>query len=422
MMSGTQEGPFVIWRLPGEGGMPVVYLAEPALLAMPRTMAMLRYRSALEARGKGRPPERPWVVLLAPAQSAALAALLGSYGGTAAPASAAPPEPRRGSRYELGPLLGMGGTAEVFRGTVIGAEGFARSVAIKRVLAVHSDDPRFAAMFIEEARIASQLSHPNVVSVLDFDRDPEGRLFLVMELVEGKDLAALCRTRRPPPSLAIFLASEILRGLGYAHELPHARGVRGYVHRDVSPHNVLVSWEGAVKVSDFGIAKALERASGARSGSMNGKPAYMSPEQVSGEALDGRSDLFAVGIILWELLAGTKLFPGGMRETFVRILSHDAPRPSRFAAGVPPDLEAVAMQLLARDREDRYPTAEAAIEALARCADNPRNGRSELVRWMAQQFPEDARDRAGTPRPAAGAPADEPQTPRTATLEESQRQ
>ena len=319
------------------------------------------------------------------------------------PGEAIESKPAR-SRYRLGPKLGSGGMAEVFLGTVIGAEGFARRVAIKRVLGAHSETPGFAAMFVDEARIASQLSHPNVVSVLDFDRDPEGRLFLVMEFIDGKDLDALSEAGRLPPSIAIFVVSEILRGLGHAHELPNASGIRGYVHRDVSPHNVLVSWEGAVKVSDFGIAKALEGSGCARSGIVKGKPAYMSPEQVNAEGLDGRSDLFAVGILLWELLAGTKLFTGGTRETFAQILFHAVPRPSQVAAGVPADLEAVAMKLLARDREDRYPTAEAAIEALARCADNPRNGRSELVRWMASRFPAEARARAQPPQPSLPLP------------------
>jgi serine/threonine protein kinase len=290
-------------------------------------------------------------------------------------------------------LLGRGGMAEVFLGTLIGAEGRARRVAIKRVPAGRPEEPRLAAMLVEEARIAARLSHPNIVSVLDLERDGEGRLSLVMELVEGKDLEALCEAGRPPPPIAIFVATEILRGLGYAHELPHAGGARGYVHRDVSPSNVLVSWEGAVKISDFGIAKALEGTAGARSAIVQGKPAYMSPEQVNAEALDGRSDLFAVGIILWELLAGRKLFPGGTRETFARILFHDVPPPSQFAAGVPADLEAVAMKLLARDREERYPTAGAAIAAIARCADHPRNGRRALARWMARRFPEEAEDR-----------------------------
>ena len=317
-------------------------------------------------------------------------------GGGAGDALEVPVKPAR-SRYRIGPKLGGGGMAEVFLGTVVGAEGFARRVAIKRVLESHSETPAFAAMFIEEARIASQLSHPNVVSVLDFDRDPEGRLFLVMEFVDGKNLGALSEAGRLPPSITIFVVSEILRGLGHVHDLPNASGIRGYVHRDVSPHNVLVSWEAAVKVSDFGIAKALERRGRARSETVKGKPAYMSPEQINAEGLDGRSDLFAVGILLWELLAGTKLFTGGTRETFTKILFHAIPRPSELSPGVPADLEAVAMKLLARDREDRYPTAEAAIEALAQCADNPRNGRSGLARWMASRFPADAQARAQPP-------------------------
>ncbi len=313
---------------------------------------------------------------------------------TAAPAAG-------GARYRLGPRLGAGGMAEVFAGEVIGAEGFARRVAIKRVRAERSEAPRFAALFIEEARIASRLCHPNVVSVLDFDRDPRGRLFLVMELVEGKDLAALCEAGPLPPPVAIFLLSELLRGLGYAHALPHGGG---YVHRDLSPHNVLVSWEGAVKVSDFGIAKALEEHGAGSSGIAKGKPGYMSPEQVNGEPLDGRSDLFAAGILLWEGLVGQRLFTGAARETFAQILFGDVPPPSRFAPGLPADLEAVAMRLLARDRNDRYPAAAAAIDDLARCADHPRDGRGELVRWMAHRFPG-----------ARGSPAPAPPVPATAT-------
>ncbi len=316
----------------------------------------------------------------------------------------AAPGPGGGSRYRLGPKLGAGGMAEVFLGAVIGTQGFARPVAIKRVRADRADVPRLAAMLIEEARIASQLAHPNVVSVLDLDRDPEGRLFLVMELVDGRDLEALCEGERPPPGVAIFVVSEILRGLGYAHELPHGAGIRGYVHRDLSPSNVLVSWEGAVKISDFGIAKALE-GEGAHSGVVRGKPAYMSPEQVNAEPLDGRSDLFAAGIILWELLTGEKLFSGVPREAFARILFQDAPRPGQRTAGVPADLEAVVMRLLARDREDRYPTAEAAIADLSRCADNPRDGRGELVRWMLHRFPAGERARVAPPPQPAGAEA-----------------
>ena len=147
--------------------------------------------------------------------------------------------------------------AEVFLGSMVGAEGFSRKVAIKRVLPGFSDNPSFGQMFVAEAQISAQLQHPNIVSVLDFDRDSENRLFLVMELVEGRDLDALVASGLLPIPLVIFVITEVLRGLGHAHDLPVSTStLRGIVHRDVSPHNVLLSWEGAVKVSDFGIAKA----------------------------------------------------------------------------------------------------------------------------------------------------------------------
>src|SRR5262249_53945611 len=158
-----------------------------------------------------------------------------------------------------------------------GAEGFARDVAIKRVLPGLSDAGQFGAMFVTEARIASQLSHANIVHVIDFDRDDDGRLFLAMELVDGKDLDAILEAGPVPPSIAAFAITEVLRGLGHAHD-------RGVIHRDVSPRNVLVSWDGAVKVSDFGIAKARDATVSA---TVRGKPGYMSPEQARGARVDG---------------------------------------------------------------------------------------------------------------------------------------
>src|SRR5262249_44905996 len=153
------------------------------------------------------------------------------------------------------------------------AEGFSRPVAIKRVRDGLSRDSRFAAQFVVEAQLSARLQHPNIVSVLDFDRDTDGRLFLVMELVEGIDLLGLVQTGRLPFSLVIYLALEILRGLDYAHELPvNPDGVRGLIHRDMSPQNVLLSWEGAVKVSNFGIAKAREATSATGSLMIKGKP------------------------------------------------------------------------------------------------------------------------------------------------------
>ncbi len=301
------------------------------------------------------------------------------------------------SRYRFGDQLGAGGMAEVFRATQIGAEGVARTVAVKRVLPGFSTMPQFASMFVDEARLASLLAHQNIVSVLDFDRDENGQLFLVMEFVAGRDLAAISASGRLPFSVTIFVISEALRGLGYAHNLPTASGPRGVIHRDVSPQNVLVSWEGAVKVSDFGIAKAREATAATASTMIKGKPQYMSPEQANGMALDGRSDLFAVGIMLWELLTGRRLFEGTTQEVLTRLMMARIPRPSTVAPDVPADLEAVAMRMLAQDREGRYLTAELAIEDLARCANAPRNGQGELSRLLAERFPAEVAARSARP-------------------------
>jgi eukaryotic-like serine/threonine-protein kinase len=306
--------------------------------------------------------------------------------------------PAQVSRYKLERKLGAGGMAEVYVGTVTGAEGFARPIAIKRVLAGFANDPAFAEMFIAEARLASRLLHPNIVAVMDFDRDEEGRPFLVMEYVEGKDLAALLVTGLIPISTTIFVIAEALRGLGYAHELPHQSGLRGIVHRDVSPQNVLLSWEGAVKVSDFGIAKALTSSPGPHSQSLKGKPGYMSPEQANSEPLDGRSDLFAVGTMLWEMLTGQRLFYGTAKETIAQVIVRQIPAPSKVRDGVPEDLSRVAMKLLARDLAQRYACAEDALDDLLACADAPRNGPGELATLLGARFERALRRKGSRPQ------------------------
>ncbi|HEX7839289.1 MAG TPA: serine/threonine-protein kinase, partial [Kofleriaceae bacterium] len=239
-------------------------------------------------------------------------------------------------KYRLERRLGAGGMAEVFAGSTVGAEGFSRKVAIKRVRPGFADDPGFAQLFVAEAQISARLVHPNIVSVLDFDRDPDGSLFLVMELVDGKDLDAVLATGLLPLPVVIFVLAEILRGLGFAHDPPSGSGLHGVVHRDVSPHNVLVSWEGAIKVSDFGIAKARAATAATASDLIKGKPAYMSPEQANGDRLDGRSDLFAAGAILWEMLVGQQLFTGpDPRAILTALLFHPIPRPRALRPDLP---------------------------------------------------------------------------------------
>ncbi|MBA3502126.1 MAG: serine/threonine protein kinase [Deltaproteobacteria bacterium] len=298
------------------------------------------------------------------------------------------------SRYRVVEKLGAGGMAEVFLAVNVGEEGFERTVAIKRVLAGMSSVPEFANMFIAEARLASKLSHPNIVPVLDFSKDAEGRLFLAMEYVHGRDLAALLDAGPLAPSLIIYIVTEMLRGLGYAHDVSDPNSTaRGLIHRDVSPQNVLLGYEGAVKVSDFGLAKALSASGNARTDTPRGKASYMSPEQANGDPLDPRSDLWAVGVMLWEMLANRSLFDGTPRECIAQVLFKEIPRPSAIRSRVPADLEAITMRLLTRELDQRYPTAEAVIDDLLRCEDAPRDGRGELVRLLGERFP-DARIRS----------------------------
>lgn len=291
-------------------------------------------------------------------------------------------------KYVLERRLGGGGMAEVFLAQTIGAEGFSRPVAIKRVLDGLSQDPLFAHLFVAEAQLSSLLQHPNLVSVLDFDRDADGRLFLVMELVNGVDLHALLLTGPLPFSVVIHLAIEILRGLDYAHELPiNEAGVRGLIHRDISPHNVLLSWEGAVKLADFGIAKARAATNASASVLIKGKPSYMSPEQVNGRPLDGRSDLFAVGVMMFEMLCSIHLFAGStIEETLGQVLYREIPQVRDMRPDVPEDLSNVVASLLVRDRDHRMPSAEAAIAALVTCEKCPKAGREELIETMSQRF------------------------------------
>jgi serine/threonine protein kinase len=313
--------------------------------------------------------------------------------------------PGNAGKYRLERRLGGGGMAEVFAGSAVGAEGFSRRVAIKRVLPGFSDDAAFARMFVAEAQISAQLVHPNIVSVLDFDRDDGGRLFLVMELVDGPNLDNLLATGRLPLPVVIFAIAEILRGLGFAHDLPITGDLRGVVHRDVSPHNVLLSWDGAVKVADFGIAKARAASEASASAFIKGKPAYMSPEQANGQRLDGRSDLFAVGVVLWEMLVGQRLFAAeDTRATLAAVLFGKIPRPRSRRPDVPRDLDRVTMKLLERDLPARYATAEAAITDLMNCAEAPRAGREAVTAVLAERFPDRVPVRHSAARTRSGVP------------------
>ncbi len=291
--------------------------------------------------------------------------------------------------YHLGRRLRAGMMTEVCLATLAEAQRPGREVAVKRVLRGCVGEPLIESSFAREARLAARLSHPNIVSVLGVDRDRDGTLELVMEYVDGPTLAALARTGPLPLPPAIHVASEMLSGLGYAHEARIPGCGRGVVHGDVSPENVLLSLDGSVKLADFGTARTPSGPFAyALTVLKTARASYASPEQLAAGDVDGRSDLFAVGAVLWELLAGQPLFENMTpAEVAARLNFSALPRPGLLRPGVPTDLEDVVMRLLARTREARYQTAGAATLDLARCADAPRDGRRELAQLIAGRMP-----------------------------------
>ncbi len=311
----------------------------------------------------------------------------------------------RAWRYEYGPVLGRGGMAEVVRATLRGAGQFAAARAIKLILPEFAQSPEFVQMFHEEARVAALLEHRNIVRVLEHDIDPQDRPYLAMEFVDGVDLNKLIAAGEVPHDVTIFVLTEVLEALAYIHDLPPTSplasaeeiaaraGARGLVHRDVSHHNVLVSWLLDVKLSDFGIAKMRTSTSAEGSKLLKGKAGYMAPEQAAASnKIDGRADLWAIGVMLWELLTGQLLFN---QDNFAAVLAavrwDEIPAPHTVRPDVPRDLEAVAMRLLERDLSRRFQTAQEVIAALRACHAASPDGRAALGRLLAERFPDRAR-------------------------------
>lgn len=266
-------------------------------------------------------------------------------------------------RYRLLLGLGRGGMAEVFVAVARGHAGFNKLVVVKRLLPGMAEDEDFREMFLQEARLAARLNHPNVVQTQEVVEHEEG-LFLVMEYLEGQPLSRLQRElqkdgRRLPPSAALQIASGVLAGLHHAHELRDFDGTPlRVVHRDVSPQNVFVGYDGHVKVLDFGIAKAERSSSKTQPGWVKGKYAYMAPEQFETDTIDCRVDVFTAGILLWEMLAGRSLFGGGTEAQIIqRVLHAPVPRLTELGVDVPDALDVVLARALARDPSARFPSA-----------------------------------------------------------------
>jgi len=278
--------------------------------------------------------------------------------------------PEKIGPYRLIKLLGQGGMAEAWAARKTGALGASQLAVVKRILPQHADDRAFLHAFIDEARLAVRLNHPNIVQVLEVGETAD-EPYLALELVDGADLETVLAQRTDPPrplatTVAARLAADVLRALAYAHALTDENGQPlDVVHRDVSPPNILFSRAGAAKLADFGIAKAKGRLTKTNLRLLKGKTPYMSPEQTRGEPLDGRSDLFSLGAVLWECLAGARLFESGddLRNLdWVR--SRPVPPPSARRADIEPDLDAVVMRLLERDRTARFASAAEALAAL----------------------------------------------------------
>ena len=277
-------------------------------------------------------------------------------------------------RYEMLAQLAAGGMATVYVARAQGVAGFERLVAIK-VLHPHlAHDDEFISMFLDEARLAARIRHPNVVPTLDISDSQGDGYFLVMEYIEGDHLGALLReaargSTRLPTSVTLRIVVDALEGLSAAHGLKDGDGKPlAIVHRDISPHNILLGTDGVARITDFGVAKAEVRLSSTRDGQFKGKLAYMAPEQASNGTADQRSDLFSMGIVLWESLTGRRLFRADNNgELLNRLLNAPIPAPSEYVADLAP-LDAVLMKALARDPAERYQTAAELVEALEAAA------------------------------------------------------
>jgi len=302
------------------------------------------------------------------------------------------------SKYLLLDRVAVGGMAEVYRAKSLGIEGFEKIVAIKRILPSLAADAEFIQMFVEEAKIAGQLRHANIGRILELGKI-DGTHFIAMEYVFGKDLLEIRRRlaaegRRMPPVAAAWVMAQVLAALDYAHRQRDASGAPlGLIHRDVSPMNILVSYDGLVKLIDFGIAKAASRATQTVAGVIKGKLGYMSPEQIRGQPLDHRSDLFAASTCLHEALTGKPLFAAGSDfDTMERVRDAIAQPPSHAAPEVPAALDAIVMKGLSRNPDDRFETAGDMQEALLGFVGSlgPYSAAS-LRGWMREEFGDESK-------------------------------
>ena len=302
--------------------------------------------------------------------------------------------PTRVGKYKILRQIAQGGMAEIYLATAVGIEGFEKLCVLKRILPMLATNHEFVEMFLDEARIAGSLLHSNIAQVFDIGSDA-GNYYFVMEFLRGEDVRhILMRSVELHEPIAyehiVSIITGVCSGLHYAHEMRGRDGKQlSIVHRDISPQNVFVTHDGNVKLCDFGIAKSATQLTETRVGTLKGKIRYMAPEQCQAEPLDRRSDIFALSIVLWELITQRRLYRGKSDfEIFKAIVEEDAPPPSTYRADVPAGLEAVVMKGLRRNRDERYDTAQELQVALEDWARSERVPASpvRLAAYMKELF------------------------------------
>src|SRR5450432_1553039 len=297
-------------------------------------------------------------------------------------------------KYYLLERINVGGMAEVFKAKTFGVEGFERLLAVKRILPNIAEDEEFITMFIDEAKIAVQLQHANIAQIFDLGKVDDA-FFIALEYVHGRDLRSIFDRMRSrgevvPIAMACHIIMQVCEGLDYAHNKRDAQGRELHlVHRDISPQNLLIGYEGEVKLIDFGIAKAAGKASKTQAGILKGKFGYMSPEQVRGLPIDRRSDIFSMGIVMYELLTNERLFVGESDfSTLEKVRNVEIMPPSSYNKKIPTELERIVLKVLAKDPEDRYQNAidlhddlQAFLHKIGEFY-----SRKDLAAWMKKMF------------------------------------
>jgi hypothetical protein len=298
-----------------------------------------------------------------------------------------------GDRYELLELLGIGGMAEVYRARMLGAEGFAKMVVIKKLLPQFSHEHEIVAQFIGEARLAAMLHHDNIADIYDFG-ESDSAYYIAMEYLVGRDLHSVQQQVAGTGlglAPALFIAAAICAGMEYAHARSNDQGrPLAIIHRDLSPHNVFITSDGVVKIIDFGVAKAELYDHHTRPGMVKGKISHMSPEQLAGEELDHRSDIFSIGILLYEMLSGQKMYSGDTATLLRKCLGAEFRDVAELVPDLPPAVVAVIRRALARERGQRYQSCGAMGADLEDClfAEGSRFGRDGLRQMMTALFPD----------------------------------